>query len=86
MSVERNTISKWGVEGKEKLLRSQHHVLILSGLYGLVTPTEPIQLYSCPIEEGLKIQEIWKKHNSLTRILVEYIKINKIKRVFDFTS
>ncbi|MCK5604030.1 peroxide stress protein YaaA [Candidatus Pacearchaeota archaeon] len=75
-----------GEKGKEKLLRSQHHVLILSGLYGLVTPREQIQLYSCPIEEGSKIQEIWKKHNGLTRILVEYIKINKIKRVFDLTS
>lgn len=75
-----------GEEGKDKLLRSRHHVLFLSGLYGLVAPMEPIQLYSFPVEGKSKVKEIWKKGNILTGILVEYVKINEIKRVFDFTS
>ena len=75
-----------GREGRAKLLRSKHHVLILSGLYGLVTPADPIQLYSMPIERGSKVQEIWKRNDVLTRVLVEYMQINRIKRVFDLIA
>jgi hypothetical protein len=32
-----------GSEGKRRLLDGPHYVLILSGLYGLLSPTEPIQ-------------------------------------------
>jgi mRNA-degrading endonuclease RelE of RelBE toxin-antitoxin system len=75
-----------GRDGRDKLLRSKHHVLIMSGLYGLVTPAEPIQLYSMPIERGSKVQEIWKRNKVLTRVLVEYTQLNRIKRIFDFTA
>lgn len=75
-----------GRDGRDKLLRSKHHVLILSGLYGLVTPAEPIQLYSMPIERGSKVQEIWKRNKVLTRVLVEYLQLNGIRRIFDFTA
>lgn len=73
-------------EGKEKLLRSRHHVLILSGLYGLVTPTEPIQLYSCPLDGDSEVQKIWKKDNGLTNVLVDYIVKECITRIFDLTA
>lgn len=73
-------------EGKDKLLRSRHHVLFQSGLYGLVMPEEPIQLYSLPIESGSKVQGIWKENNTITRILVEYTKVHGIERIFDLTS
>lgn len=75
-----------GKKGKEKLLRSRHHVLILSGLYGLVTPTEPIQLYSCPLEEDSVVQKIWQKDNGLTKVLLGYIKKEGIERIFDLTG
>jgi len=75
-----------GRDGRDKLLRSKHHVLIMSGLYGLVTTAEPIQLYSMPIERGSKVQEIWKRNKVLTRVLVEYAQLNRIKRIFDFTA
>lgn len=73
-------------KGKDKLLRSKHHVLFQSGLYGLVMPSEPIQLYSFPVEKESEIQEIWKKGNGLTRIFIDYVKENGIKRIFDFAS
>jgi len=75
-----------GRDGRDKLLRSKHHVLIMSGLYGFVTPPEPIQLYSMPIERGSKVQEIWKRSRVLTRVLVEYAQLNGIKRIFDLTA
>jgi mRNA-degrading endonuclease RelE of RelBE toxin-antitoxin system len=39
-----------------------------------------------PIERGSKVQEIWKRNDVLTRVLVEYMQINRIKRVFDLIA
>jgi len=80
-----------GLGGSEVAMRtvygSGHHFLILSGLYGLVTPDEPIQLYTCPVEiESVEIQTFWRKIDALTRILLDYIQQNNIKRVFDLTG
>lgn len=75
-----------GDEGKRKIAKSNHHVLLLSGLYGLVTPTESIQLYSCPVEGKSVIQNIWTDQQTLTNILVDYIRNNGITQVFDFTA
>jgi len=33
-----------------EILTTPHNFLILSGLYGLVTLSEPIQRYTCPVE------------------------------------
>ncbi len=66
---------------------SGHHFLILSGLYGLVSPDEPIQLYTCPVEiESVEVQTFWRRIESLTRILLDYIQQNNIKQVFDLTG
>lgn len=75
-----------GQEGKEKLFRSRHHILIVSGLYGLITPTEPIQLYSCPLVEDSEVQKIWKEDNVLTKVLMDYVKKEGIERIFDLTA
>ena len=75
-----------GDEGKKKLIQSHHHALFISGLYGLVTPTESIQLYSCPLEGESVIQNIWTEHKILTNILIDYIKRNGITKIFDFTA
>ena len=40
-----------GTDGRKNLDGSRHHTLFLSGLYGLLCPSEPIQLYSCPLRD-----------------------------------
>lgn len=78
-----------GDEGKKNLILSPHHVLFLSGLYGLVRPLEPIQLYSCPVEfqDGKSlVKDIWTKNDGLTHVLVDYVKKHNIKKIFDFTA
>ncbi len=75
------------VEARRAVYGSGHHFLILSGLYGLVTPDEPIQLYTCPVEiESVEVQTFWRKIDGLTRILIEYIERTDIQRVFDLTA
>lgn len=71
---------------KDQCLRSIHHTLIISGLYGLLTPNEQIQLYESPLEDIQKIQEFWKKEDILTDILIEYITSQKISCLIDLTS
>jgi cytoplasmic iron level regulating protein YaaA (DUF328/UPF0246 family) len=66
-------------EGKFK-----HEMLIVSGLYGLLTIAEPIQCYSCNVTDHQDIEERWKKDSLLTRLIVEYIKERGIVKVFDF--
>lgn len=71
---------------KEKILSSQHHTLIISGLYGLVTPEEQIQLYESPLEDIEEIQQVWKEEDALTRVLMEYIRSKQIRLVVDLTG
>ena len=71
---------------ERKLIESKHHALFISGLYGLVTPTEPIQLYSCPLEGESVIQKAWTTNRLLTNILIDYIVRNQVTRIFDLTS
>ena len=60
-----------GKNGKELLINSNHHTLFISGLYGLIRPLEPIQLYSCPLKAP--VADIWFENEFLTEILKEYI-------------
>lgn len=67
----------------------ENHFLIVSGLYGVLTPTEPIQRYSCNVQDEPDIRKRWKKVDDsgiglLTRILIAYIRRFNITRVFDF--
>lgn len=75
-----------GEEGKERLLASGHHILIVSGLYGLVCPLEPVQMYDCILDEHNPNFEIWKQDSCLTHVLADYIQKNNIRRIFEFTS
>jgi len=75
-----------GKEGKTKVVKSKHHLLIQTGLYGLVKPLESIQLYSVPIEKDSLVQKIWKRGDVLTQVIIDYVKKNQISRIFDFTS
>ena len=48
------------------LRASPHHLLLLSGLYGVVRPFEPIQLYSCPLAS--RVAQLWREDHVLTEI------------------
>ena len=73
-----------GATGKRKLLESRHHALFLSGLYGLLRPTEPIQLYSCPLDPQVAAR--WRERGLLTDVLCEYIRRFDIARIIDLTA
>ena len=73
-------------EGKRSMYLSQHHILSVCGLYGLLALMEPIQRYNCPVETNLKNFDLWTENNTLTEILLDYIKGHDIVRVFDFTA
>ena len=73
-----------GMAGKRRLVESGHHTLFLSGLYGLLRPTEPIQLYSCPLAP--QVAERWREGSLLTDVLCEYIRRFGIARIIDLTA
>ncbi len=68
------------------LQHTQHHFLIISGLYGLLTPAEPIQCYSCHVPDHDDITKTWVEDSRLTEVLVAYIRKFSITKVFDFTA
>ena len=73
-----------GTAGKQRLMESGHHTLFLSGLYGLLRPTEPIQLYSCPLAS--QVAEQWREDTLLTDVMCEYIRRFEIARIIDLTA
>jgi len=68
----------------ESWIKRKHHVIILSGLYGLLAPEEHIQLYSLHTKDNRTIFEIWK--NDLTEILVKYVSIFSINTLINLTA
>lgn len=75
-----------GPDGSNLLVDSEHHVLIVSGLYGLLTPAELIQCYSCHVPDHPNITEIWTRHDRLTNVLLAYVRHFGITKVFDFMA
>lgn len=75
-----------GSHGKKAILASPHHFLILSGLYGIVTPDEFIQCYSVPLYEGDPVQKVWTDGKFLSKALSAYLVKYNIQRIFDFTG
>lgn len=75
-----------GEQGINDLLKSEHYLLIVSGLYGLVTPRESIQLYECNLEEIRPFHNNWTQDDLLTNILLDYIETNEITSIVDLTS
>ena len=73
-----------GADGRKKLAESGHHTLFLSGLYGLLRPSEPIQLYSCPL--SAQVAELWDSDSLLTKLLCEFIERCNIEKIFDLTA
>ena len=67
------------------LRASPHHLLLLSGLYGVLRPFEPIQLYSCPL--AAKVAQLWRKDGDvLTEVLSSYVVERHIQRIIDLTA
>lgn len=65
----------------------KHHLLIVSGLYGLLTPTELTQCYDCHIPDHPDIAKYWTTEvntDLLTSLVIGYIKKCGIVKVFDF--
>ena len=73
-----------GADGRKKLTESRHHVLFLSGLYGLLRPAEPIQLYSCPL--SVRVAKLWNSDLLLTELLCEYMERCNVAKIFDLTA
>ncbi len=70
-------------------LRVKHHLLIVSGLYGLLTPTEQIQCYSCHVPDHPEIARTWVegvRPDLLTSLITAYIRRFRIGRVYDFMA
>ena len=67
----------------------KHHLLIVSGLYGLLTPTEPTQCYSCHVPDHPGIAKQWTRKTRtdlLTQLMLGYIEKFGIVRVFGFMA
>ena len=73
-----------GLDGRNKLENSKHHTLFLSGLYGLLRPLEPIQIYSCLLDDH--VSKLWREKSLLTEILLKYISRFQIRRIIDLTA
>ena len=73
-----------GENGRQAVSAPGRDMLIVSGLYGLLRPTEQIQLYSCPL--SAEVAEIWGRDTLLTELLSDYIARQGILRVFDLLA
>ena len=70
-------------DGRQRC-RAEKRTLVLSGLYGMLTAGEPIQLYSCPLNS--EVAEIWQEDSLLTDMLCGYVQRNGIACVVDLTA
>jgi len=75
-----------GRDRLERVVHSRHHILIISSLYRLVTPTEPIQSYSCHVNHHLDIPKVWQNNDLLAHLIASYIKKHNITTVLDLTA
>ena len=65
---------------------SPHHWLIVSALYGLLSPKEPVQMYSCHTLDDTGITEIWTRDGLLTSLLLEYVRVSGVKLIVDLMA
>ena len=72
-----------GDAGKARC-RSNDSLLMVSGLYGVLRTSEPVQLYSCPLLA--EVAALWQRDRLLTNIVREYVNHNDVLRVFDLTA
>lgn len=82
-------ISEDGVSSDWQDIQSPSQVFILSGLYGLLGPFDPIQEYTCHIADRIlcektSIREIWRP--VLTDIIMKILEASKSARIIDLLS
>lgn len=65
---------------------SPHHWLITSALYGLLTPDEPIQRYSCHTLDDGTLTEVWTRDGLLTSVLLAYVRASGVGLIVDLTA
>ena len=70
----------------DKIQNSQHNVIIISGLYGMLFPNEPVQIYESPMEDFLEIQNVWRDDRTLTKILLDYLISQNISAIVNLSS
>ena len=73
-----------GDGGRQKVRGGKFATAIVSGLYGLVLPSEGIQLYSCPLDP--EVAETWDRDSLLTDVLSDYIDGANVLRVIDLVA
>ena len=73
-----------GSDRAAALRASPHHLLLLSGLYGVLRPFEPIQLYSYPL--AARVARTWGDDGVLTEVLSSYVVERSIERIIDLTA
>ena len=73
-----------GQDRADAVRASPHHMLLLSGLYGVLRPFEAIQLYSCPLDS--RVAELWREDGMLTEVLISYVVEHSIERIVDLTA
>lgn len=78
--------SELGVEGAALLTEGPASVLILSGLYGVLRPTEPVQDHVCHFNDHPAIRETLTHQDLLTRTVIDFIRSKGIRTVLDFTA
>ncbi|HXK62362.1 MAG TPA: hypothetical protein PLP42_20945 [Acidobacteriota bacterium] len=78
--------SELGPDGPTLLCHGAARVLILSGLYGLLTPGEPIQDHVCHFNDHPGVRETWTRKDLLTRTVLEFVRKAGIRKVLDFTA
>ena len=73
--------------GERGLLgESPHHWLITSALYGLLTPDEPIQRYSCHTLDDETLTDVWTRDDLLTSVLLAYVRAFGVGLIVDLTA
>lgn len=73
-------------EGLGVLDKGPHHWLIASALYGLLTPQEPIQRYSCHTLDDPEFGKIWTAGDLLTSLLLEYVRVYHVGLIVNLTA
>jgi hypothetical protein len=59
------------------------HLIIISGLYGLLLPSEKIQSYSFNINDSDSVRKSWTEGDFLTKTIIEYKRKNNISLVIE---
>ena len=75
-----------GPNSIELLTNTRHHVLIVTPLYGLVAPSEPIQDHQCHINDHPNFRRVWTQDDRLTDVLLAYMRRHGITHVLDLTA